>query len=64
MKTELTIDEVTELLQVSNRTVQRLLKNADLVPVYHRHGKKGRIRNISLSSVARYVKKRNGGDKK
>jgi hypothetical protein len=34
------------------------LRKKELEPVYHRYGKKGRIRNISLSSVARYVRKR------
>jgi hypothetical protein len=33
------------------------LRKKELEPIYHRYGKKGRIRNISLSSVSRYIKK-------
>lgn len=58
MKAELSMQECMELLCVSSSTIQNLLRKKELEPVYHRYGKKGRIRNISLSSVARYVRKR------
>ncbi len=64
MKAELSKEECMELLQVSGSTIQYLLKKGELEPVYHRFGKRGRIRNISISSVARYVEKKRKGIRK
>ena len=57
-KTELTMSECVDLLGVSKYRVQQLIQEGKLEPVYHKNtdGKKGRTRNITLVSVARYAK--------
>lgn len=57
-KKELSMEECTELLQISKTSVQNLLKKGELEAVYHNlgTGTGGRVRRITLVSVARYTK--------
>jgi len=56
-KKELTMEECEDLLGVSRYRIQQLLNAGRLEPVYYGiPGKKGRYRNITLKSVAKYVK--------
>ena len=57
-KKELSMEECTELLQISKTSVQNLIKKGELEAVYHNlgTGTGGRVRRITLSSVSRYTK--------
>lgn len=55
---DLGIDEVADLLGVTERTVQRYIGAGELVPVYHNEPGRGRPRRrVDRMSVAKFVKK-------